>query len=120
MKIKPIKNSRDHADAIKRIEVLWGAKKNTSEEAELDVLVTLVESYEMEHHKIDAPDPVQAIIFRMEQMGMSRSQLATIVGSRSHLSEVLSGKRPLSLSMITKLRSELGMSADVLIPSRAA
>ena len=122
MKIHPINNNKDHAKAMRRIEQLWGAKKGTSDADELDVLITLVDVYEnnSKDHQIGPPDPVQAILFRMDQMGIKQTTLATAIGSHSHLSEVLNYKRPLSISMIERLRRELGISADILIPNKAA
>ena len=115
MKIKPIKNNRDYENALKRIEKLWGCKKNSPEGDEFEILVTLVEKYEDEHYPIPPPDPIEAIKFRMEHMNLTRSELAKIVGYKSRVSEVLSGKRKLSLDMIRKLNKELKIPAETLI-----
>jgi HTH-type transcriptional regulator/antitoxin HigA len=120
--IRPIRTARDHARALKRIEHLWGARSGTPEAEELEVLVTLVDAYEAKHHPIDPPDPVEAIRFRMEQAGLSRSDLVPLLGSRARVSEVLNRRRPLTVAMIRRLRQALGISADVLIgpePSEA-
>ncbi|MBE2227445.1 MAG: helix-turn-helix domain-containing protein [Ignavibacteria bacterium] len=115
MKIKPIKTKRDHENALERIQQLWGCKKNTSQGDEFEVLVTLVEKYEDEHYPIPPPDPIEAIKFRMEHMNLSRKELAKIVGYKSRVSEVLSGKRKLSLPMIRRLNKELNIPAETLI-----
>lgn len=117
MKIRPIKTEQDYDQAIQRIEQLWGSKKDTPEGDELDLLATLVEAYEMQHFPIAPPHPVDALRFRMEQMGLTKSDLAKYLGSPSRVSEVLSGKRQLSLSMIKKLYRELKIPAEVLLAS---
>lgn len=87
----------------------------TPEGDELDVLATLVDAYEARHFRIDAPDPVSALRFRMEQQQLSRKELEPMIGSRARVSEVLSGKRSLTLPMIRRVRRGLGISADLLI-----
>jgi len=111
----PILSDEDHAQALARIDRLWGSPEGTPEAETLEVLVTLVEAYEAKHHPIDPPDPVEAILFRMQQQGLTRRDLEPMVGGRARVSEVLARKRPLSLSMIRRLRAGLGLSADVLI-----
>jgi HTH-type transcriptional regulator/antitoxin HigA len=119
MNIFPIRNERDHAKALRQIETIWGANRGTPEADTLEILVTLVDAYEAKHHPIDPPDPVDAIQFRMEQMGMGRADLEPIIGTRARVSEVLNRRRRLTITMITKLRDRLGISADVLIgPAR--
>jgi HTH-type transcriptional regulator / antitoxin HigA len=115
MDIYPIRNERDHAKALRQIEELWGASEGTAEADTLEVLVTLVDDYEAKHHPIDPPDPIDAILFRMEQMGLGRSDLEPIIGTRARVSEVLNRRRRLTIGMIAKLRDKLGISADVLI-----
>ena len=100
MEIKPIKTEQDYNMSIKRIEELWGAKRDTPEGDELDLLCTLVESYEMKHYPIAPPDPIDAIKFRMEQMGMTNADMVKYLGSQSRVSEILNGKRRLTLKMI--------------------
>ena len=100
MNIRPIKSEQDYHTAISRIEELWGAKRDTPEGDELDLMVTLVEFYEMKHYPIAPPDPIDAIKFRMEQMGMTNSDMVQYLGSQSRVSEVLNKKRKLSLSKI--------------------
>jgi HTH-type transcriptional regulator/antitoxin HigA len=114
MNIHPIHDDAGHASATARIETLWGAGAGTAEAEELEVLVTLVDHYEAHHHAIAPPNPIEAIRFRMEQLGLTRSDLAPMLGSRARVSEVLARKRPLTLAMIRRMRTELGLSADVL------
>jgi HTH-type transcriptional regulator/antitoxin HigA len=121
MDIHPIRNQRDHARALREIERLWGAPSRTPAADKLEVLVTLVDAYESRHHPIDPPDPIDAIRFRLEQMGLTRRDLVDIIGSRARISEVFNRRRPLTIAMIAKLRDRLGISADVLIgPQRRA
>ena len=115
MRIRPIRNDEDHRRAMSEIERLWGASKDSVQAERLEVLVTLVHAYEGEHHKIAPPDPIEAIRFRMEQEGLARKDLEHMIGSRARVSEVLNGKRPLTLAMIRRLRRGLGISADVLV-----
>jgi HTH-type transcriptional regulator/antitoxin HigA len=89
MTIKPIKTERDYQNALKQIEKLWDAKPNTAKGDRLEVLVTLVEAYEQKHYKIEPPDAIEAIKFRMEQLGLKQSDLAKYLGGRSRASEVL-------------------------------
>ena len=120
MQIRPIRTERDHDAAVARIEKLMGARPGSVEGDELDVLATLVDAYERKHHAIDAPDPVSAIRFRMEQQGLTRKDLEPLIGSRARVSEVMTGKRGLTLAMVRRVRSGLGISADLLVGSRTA
>ena len=121
MDIRPIRNQRDHTQALREVERLWGARSGTPEADKLEILVTLVDAYEAKHHPIDPPDAIDAIRFRMEQMGLTQSDLVDIIGSRARVSEVLNRRRPLTVAMIVRLREKLGISADVLIgPQRRA
>jgi len=115
MNIKPIKTEQDYSEAIKRIEELWGAKKESAEGDELDLLATLVEIYEMKHYPILPPDPVDAIKFRMEQLGISNSDMIKYMGSQSRVSEVLNKKRKLTLKMVKVLHKDLKIPAEVLL-----
>ena len=115
MEIRPIKTEQDYNTSIRRIEVLWGAKKDTPQGDELDLLVTLVESYEMKHYPIAPPDPVDAIKFRMEQMGMTKADMVQYIGSQSRVSEILNRKRKLTLGMIKSLYKGLRIPADILL-----
>lgn len=121
--IRPIRTAEDHQAAVARIEELMSATPDSPEGDELDVLATLVDAYEARHYVIDAPDPVAAIQFRMEQQQLSRKDLEPMIGSRARVSEVLTGKRPLTLEMVRRVKSGLGISADLLIlpsPARSA
>ena len=115
MNIHPIKTEKDYNSAISRIEKLWGSKKDTPKGDELDLLVTLVESYEMTHYPIAPPDPIDAIKFRMEQMGLTNADMVQFLGSQSRVSEILNRKRHLSLSMIKSLYKELKIPAEILL-----
>jgi HTH-type transcriptional regulator/antitoxin HigA len=115
MEIKPVRTSKDHKAALGEVERLWDAKPGTEEHDRLEVLVTLNEAYEVKHHPIPPPDPLQAIHFRMDQLDLDRKDLEALIGSRARVSEVLSGRRALSLGMIRRLHRQLGIPADILI-----
>ena len=115
MEIKPIKTEQDYNMSIKRIEQLWGARRDTPEGDELDLLCTLVESYEMKHYPIAPPDPIDAIKFRMEQMGMTKADMVKYLGSQSRVSEILNGKRRLTLKMVKSLYKGLKIPAEILL-----
>ena len=115
MDIKPINTKKDHRTALKRIEQLWDARPKTSEGDELDILITLVSAYEDKHFPIPISEPVEAIKFRMDQLGLADPDLTTYIGARSKVSEVLNLKRPLSLQMIRKLSEGLNIQAEKLI-----
>ena len=115
MNIKPIKSEKDYNEAMERLEVIFDAKKGSPEGDELEVLGILVDQYEKEHFPIGLPDPVEAIKFRMEQLGYNQSDLAKIVGLKSRASEILNKKRKLSLEMIRQLHERLNIPTDVLI-----
>ncbi len=117
--VRPIRTKRDYEAALKEVERLWGAKAGTHDGDRLDVLATLIDAYETEHHPMDPPDPIGAIEFRMEQQGLTRRDLEEIIGTRTRIAEVLNRKRGLSMGMIQRLHEHLGISAEVLIrPSR--
>ena len=109
MTIHPVKTDKDYRKALLRIEGLIDATANSKAGDELDVLVTLVEAYERDHFPINSPDPVAAILFRMEQMGLDRQALEPFLGGRSRVSEVLNRKRSLSMSQIRKLHDGLNI-----------
>ena len=115
MNIHPIKTEDDYSDAMQRIDALMDALPGTEEGDELDVLATLVEAYERNHFPIDPPDPVEAILFRMEQMGIDRKALEPFLGGRSRVSEVLNRKRKLSMSQVRKLHDGLNIPLENLI-----
>ncbi len=117
--VKPIRSEADYEQALAEVERLWGAKSGTPEGDRLDVLATLIDVYEAQHHPMDPPDPVEAIRFRMEQQGLTRKDLEPMIGPRNRVADVLNRKRGLSIEMIRQLHDKLGISADVLIrPSR--
>ncbi len=115
MKIRILKNEADYEAALAEIEKLMESPKADADRLEL--LALLVRDYEDKHYPIDMPDPVEAIKFRMEQMGLTRKDLERYIGSRSKVSEVLNGKRRLSLSMIRALHDGLGIPGEVLLGS---
>ncbi|MGV6826056.1 MAG: helix-turn-helix domain-containing protein [bacterium] len=115
MNLKPIKNKTHYNQVLERINELWGAKRNTKEGDELDVLVLLVEKYEEEHYPMPPSDPVEAIKFLMEQKGLTRKDLEPYLGTRARVSEVLNKKRNLTLPMIKKLHEGLNIPYDCLI-----
>ena len=115
MTIKPIKTEADYNDAINRLEQLMTAQVNTPEGDELDILAELVNLYEERHFPIDLPNPIDAILFRIEQMGLGRVAFGELIGSRSHASEVLNFKRRLSMPMAQKLHNEWHIPANVLL-----
>ena len=115
MKLKPIKTKKDYQNALKRLEVIFDAKKGTKEGDELEILGILIDQYENEKFPIEVPDAIEAIKFRMEQMGYNQTDLARVVGLKSRASEILSGKRKLSLDMIRQLHDKLNIPTDVLI-----
>lgn len=115
--LKPIKNSAQYEDALARVYDLMqmDIEPESKESDELEILSILVKEYEVEHYPVPKPSPLEAIKFRLEQMGMSEAELSGILGYRSRKSEILSGKRKLSLSMIRKLNEVLHIPAEVLI-----
>jgi len=117
MTIRPIKTKKDYQAAMNRLETIFDAQPGTPEGDELEVLGILIEKYEQEHYPIAYPDPIEAIKFRMEQMGYNQSDLAKMVGLKSRASEILNKKRKLTLEMIRKLHQVLGIPTDVLIQS---
>lgn len=118
--IKPIKTEADYDAALEQIASLMDAKAGTHEADELEVLATLVECYEAEHYPINLPNPIAAIRFRMEQAELSQRDLIPYIGSRSKVSEVLSGKRSLTLQMMRSLHQHLGIPAEVLLQEQGA
>lgn len=115
--VKPIRREADYEVALTEIERLWGAKSGTPRGDRLDVLATLIDAWESEHHPMDPPDPIEAIKFRMEQQNLSRKDLEGILGTRTRVAEVLNRRRGLSINMIRRLHEKLGIPADVLIRS---
>jgi HTH-type transcriptional regulator/antitoxin HigA len=114
MNIRPIKTEEDYTATINQIENLMDARPNTPRMDTLEVLTTLVEAYEEQHYKIDAPDPIEAIKFRMEQEGLKQKDLVSIVGSKSRVSEILNRKRKLTIEMIRNLHRQLHIPIESL------
>jgi HTH-type transcriptional regulator/antitoxin HigA len=117
--IKPIRTKTDYRTALKVIENLMHAKANSAEGEKLDVLVTLVEAYERKHYPLDLPDPVEAIKFEMDQRGLTVKDLEPMIGKSNRVYEILNHKRPLTLQMIQRLHSRLGIPAEALIKPAA-
>ena len=115
MDIKPIRTQRDYKAALAEIERLFDAKPGTEDGDRLDVLATLVEAYEQQHHPILPPDPVEAILYFMESRGLSRKDLEPYLGSRAKVSEVLNRKRQLSIEMIRRLHEGFGGGDSSLV-----
>src|SRR5207248_2260643 len=105
--VRPIRTEADYGPALAEVERLWGSKSGTPEGDRLDVLATLIDAYEAEHHPIDPPDPIEAILFRMEQQGLTRKDLEPPIGTRTRVAEVLNRKRGLSIGMIRRLHETL-------------
>ncbi|MFZ4540882.1 MAG: helix-turn-helix domain-containing protein [Rickettsiales bacterium] len=115
MDIRPIKTAQDYKRALQEIDGLMNAAPNSPQGDRLDILSTLVVAWEEKHHTIQAPDPVEAILFTMDQQGLSRRDMEPYIGSRARVSEVLNHRRELTLPMIRKLHAGLGIPAGVLI-----
>ncbi len=115
MTIKPIKTKKDYNDALKKIDELFDARPGTPEGDMLDVLVTLVEAYEQKHFSIAPPNPIEAIKFRMEQLGLKQSDLAGAIGGKNRVSEILSGKRELTVKMMKALHTKFKVPAESLL-----
>jgi HTH-type transcriptional regulator / antitoxin HigA len=115
MNINPLHTETDYKNAISRIEEIFDSKHGTPLGDELEVLGILVDEFEKRHFPIDSPDPIEAVKFRLEQLGMTQSDFAKLIGSRSRASEILSGKRTLSLRIIRLLNRKLSIPAEVLL-----
>ena len=115
MNIKPIRTKKDYEQALSRLEEIFDSKKGTEKGDELEILGMLIENYENEKFPIGFPDPIEAIKFRMEQLGYNQTDLANVVGLKSRASEILNRKRKLSLEMIRQLHDRLNIPTEVLI-----
>jgi len=115
MKIRPIRNEADYQKALERLEVIFDSKKGTEEGDELEILAIVIDNYENENFPIGMPDPISAIKFRMEQMGLKQKDLVEMVGFKSRVSEIMNKKRKLTLDMIRKLNANLHIPTEVLI-----
>ena len=114
MNIKPIKNEQDYERTLQRVDVLMDAVPNSEEFDELEVLTTLIEAYELKHYKIDAPDPISAIKFRMEQENLKQKDLAAALGDETRVSKILSGQRELTVTMIRNLHEQFKIPFESL------
>jgi len=115
MNIKPIKSEKDYKQALKRLEVIFDAPVNTKAGDEAEVLSLLIENYENEHYPIEAPDPIEAIKIRMEELNLRQKDLVGIIGTKSRVSEILNKKKKLTVDMIRELERVLQISASVLV-----
>lgn len=115
MDLKPIKTDVDYRLALKRLEDIFDAKLGTPESDELDILGLMVDDYENKHYPIEAPDPIEAIKIRMEEMHLKQVDLISEIGGKSRVSEILNRKRRLTVEMIRKLATRLNLSANLLI-----
>ena len=120
MHIRPIRTEADHDAAVARIAQLMGARPGTAAGDELDILAILVDVYEAKHFPINKPDPIAIIKFQMEQQGLTRKHLEPMIGTRARVSEVLTGKRALSLPMIRRLHAGLRIPLDLLVGTASA
>jgi HTH-type transcriptional regulator/antitoxin HigA len=115
MKLKIIKTEEDYTQALKRLELIFDSPVNSPDGDEADILGLLIEKYEEEHYPIESPDPIEAIKFRMEQMGMDNSDLAEVIGYKSRVSEIFSHKRKLNLKMIRNLHEKMKIPYESLL-----
>ena len=115
MDIKPIKTAADYEAALAEIDRLMDAADHTSEADRLEVLVTLVDAWEARHYPIDDPDPIEAILHRLEALGLGRKDLEPLIGTRARVSEVLGRRRPLTMAMVRRIHATLAIPAETLI-----
>ena len=115
MNIKPIKTEADYTEALSRLEVIFDAKQGTPESDEADILGLLIDEYEKKNYPITAPDPIEAIKIRMEEMNFRQTDLVEVIGGKSKVSEVLNRKRKLTVGMIRNLTAKLNLSPALLI-----
>ncbi|MBI6119878.1 helix-turn-helix domain-containing protein [Salegentibacter maritimus] len=115
MKIKPIKTEKDYEQALQRLEVIFDADSTSKEGDEAEILSLLIENYENQQYPIEAPDPIEAIKIRMEEMNLKQKDLVGIIGGKSRVSEILNKKKRLTVDMIRELERVLHISASVLV-----
>jgi HTH-type transcriptional regulator / antitoxin HigA len=115
MDIHPIKTEADYQAALRRVDALMHAQPNTPEGDDLDLLTTVITAYEAQHYPISPPDPVEALVYWMETRGLTRRDLEPLLGSRARVAEILNRRRTLTLAMIRRLHSALGIPAEILI-----
>lgn len=120
MKLKVLKNEKEHKKALKQVEALWDAPKGSARAEELELWAALIEAYEEKHQPVPAPDPIEAVKFSMEQMGLKPSDMTKILGGRGRVSEVLNRKRPLSVNMMRNLYQNLHVPAESLLAEPSA
>ena len=119
MNVRPIRTEEDYEEALAELERLMDAEPGTPDYDRLEVLSILVESYETEHHPVPLPDPIDAIEFHMDRLGLTRTDLEPYIGSRGRVSEILNRRRPLTLRMIRALERGLGIPAAILVQAYA-
>lgn len=117
MELKPIRTEKDYRAALKRMEVIFDAPLNTKEGDEAEILSLLIENFENEHYPIEAPDPIEAIKIRMEELNIKQKDLVGIIGGKSRVSEILNRKKKLTVDMIRELEHHLKIPASVLVNS---
>ncbi|MCC7521725.1 MAG: transcriptional regulator [Flavobacteriaceae bacterium] len=115
MNIKPLKTESDYREALKRMEQIFDAAIGSVESDEADILGLMIDEYEKKHYPIDAPDPIEAIKIRMEEMQLKQIDLVDVIGGKSRVSEVLNRKRKLTVEMIRNLTIRLNLSSEILI-----
>jgi HTH-type transcriptional regulator/antitoxin HigA len=115
MNLKPIKTEKDYRNALERLEVIFDAPVDTKEGDEAEILALMIESYENEHYPIEAPDPIEAIKIRMEELNIRQKDLVGVIGGKSRVSEILNRKKKLTVDMIRELERVLQISASVLV-----
>lgn len=115
MKIKPIKSEKDYQKALRRLEKIFDAPAESEEGDEAEILSLLIENYENQYYPIDAPDPIEAIKIRMEEMNIKQKDLVGIIGGKSRVSEILNKKKRLTVDMIRELEKKLHLSASILV-----
>ena len=115
MNIQPIKNEKTYFQALERLEQIFDAPENTPEGDEAEILSLLIENYENRHYPIEAPDPIEAVKIRMEELGLKQRDMAGVLGGKSRVSEVLNRKRKLTVEMIRNLTEKLNLSASILV-----
>jgi HTH-type transcriptional regulator/antitoxin HigA len=115
MNITPIKTDSDYQAALSRLEIIFDAKIGTTESDEADILGLIIDEYEQKHHPIEAPDPIEAIKIRMEEMQLKQVDLISEIGGKSRVSEILNRKRKLTIDMVRNLANKLNLSPSLLI-----
>jgi len=115
MNLKPIKSDKDYREALKRLEVIFDAPIDSQEGDEAEILSLIIENFENKHYPIEAPDPIEAIKIRMEELNLRQKDLVGVIGGKSRVSEILNRKKKLTVDMIRELERILQISASVLV-----